>query len=307
MDARGTVRLPYRTPFDWAAIVRFLALRAAPGVEAIEGDAYRRTVDLDEVRGVIEVRPEAGRPALILRADGFTAEVVHRVRRLFDLDADSRRITRHLRRSAVLAPLVARAPGLRVPGAWDGFEVAVRAVLGQQVAVRAATALAGRLVEVCGEPIPTGRAGLSRLFPPPARLAEADLAAIGLPRARAATIRGLAAAVARGEPLLDAGRDLADRVARLCAIPGIGPWTAHYIAMRLGDPDAFPATDLGLRRALAVRGRRPEPAQVVAMGEAWRPWRAYAVLYLWTEGGTAHDDSHRTARDARRDDRRRRS
>src|SRR5439155_11041809 len=183
----------------------------------------------------------------------------------------------------VLAPLVARRRGLRVPGAWDGFELAVRAVLGQQVTVRGATTLAGRVVRAFGTPLDQAQDGLTHLFPQPEALADADLAAIGLPRARAATIRALAAAVARGDLVLEASRGLEDAVARLVAIPGIGTWTAQYVAMRaLGEPDAFPAGDLGLRRALANGAGPLPPGRVGAPGEALRPWRACAALHLWT-------------------------
>jgi AraC family transcriptional regulator of adaptative response / DNA-3-methyladenine glycosylase II len=211
--------------------------------------------------------------------------IVERVRRMFGLDADPHRIGSHLRQSPRLAAMVDALPGLRVPGAWDAFELAVRAVLGQQVTVRAATTLAGRLVQAYGAPVEGLGVGLSHLFPPPATLAEADVAALGMPRTRAATIRALAAAVSRGELVLDAAGGLNHAVARLCAIPGVGPWTAHYIAMRaFGEPDAFPATDLGLRRALAG-GRGPLHAtELLRLAEAWRPWRAYAAMYLWAAG-----------------------
>src|SRR5213078_2986929 len=176
------------------------------------------------------------------------------------------------------APLVARRPGLRVPGAWDAFELAVRAVLGQQVTVRGATTLTGRLVRTFGTPLDPPEDGLTHLFPRPAVLAP-----LGLPRARAATIRALAGGVARGELVLDASRGLEDAVARLAAVPGIGAWTAHYIAMRaLGEPDAFPAADLGLRRALGNGAGPLAPARVAERAEAWRPWRAFAAMLLWT-------------------------
>ena len=209
-------------------------------------------------------------------------QVVERARRLFDLDADPVPIADHLAGSPELAPLVARRPGLRVPGAWDAFELAVRAVLGQQVTVRGATTLAGRLVRAFGTPLDRAEDGLTHLFPRPEALAAADLGALGLPRARAATIRALAGAVASGEVVLDASRGLEDAVARLAAVPGIGAWTAHYIAMRaLGEPDAFPAADLGLRRALGNGAGRLAPARVAELAEAWRPWRAYAAMHLW--------------------------
>ncbi|XXX74072.1 AlkA N-terminal domain-containing protein [Sorangium sp. So ce134] len=282
------LRLPFRPPLDWGALAGFLGARAIPGVESADPGAYRRTVRVAGGHGVVEVRPAPGEPHLLvrLRLPG-TEGLIHcaeRLRRLFDLGADPDAIAAHLGADPRLAPRVAAMPGVRVPGAWDGFELAVRAILGQQVSVRAATQLAGRLVERHGEPLavrgglPEGADGLRFVFPTPAALAAADLADLGVPRARAAAITGLAARVARGEVALDASRGLEETVRALSEVPGVGAWTAHYIAMRaLREPDAFPATDLGLRRALGgVSG-----ADLLAMAEAWRPWRAYAAMLLW--------------------------
>src|SRR5262249_35111280 len=238
--------------------------------------------------GPIEVRP-ADEAHLFMRvrlpAHEGLIQLVERVRRLFDLAADPMPVTSHLRRSADLGRLVAALPGLRVPGAWDGFELAVRAILGQQVTVKGGTTLAGRLVERFGRRIESEIAGLTHLFPRADALAEADLGVIGIPRVRADTIRALAASVVGGAVVLDAAHGLDDALARLRAIPGIGDWTAHYIARRaLGEPDAFPATDLGLRRALG-NGHGPVSAGALARAaERWRPWRAYATMYLWTAG-----------------------
>ena len=275
-----TVRLAFRPPLDWPGLLGFLAPRATPGVEAVTGGVYRRTIAFGDAAGTIAVRAAGGEPHLVMRVRRRRLpEVVERARRLFDLDAEPVRIADHLARSPELAPLVARRPGLRVPGAWDAFELAVRAVLGQQVTVRGATTLAGRLVRAFGRPLDRAEDGLTHLFPRPEALADADLASIGLPRARAVTIRALA----RGEVALDASRGLEDAVARLAAVPGIGAWTAHYIAMRaLGEPDAFPAADLGLRRALGNGAGPLAPARVAERAEAWRPWRAYAAMHLWT-------------------------
>ena len=281
-----TVRLAFRPPLDWSGLLGFLAPRATPGVEAVADGVYRRTIAIGDGAGTIEVRAAAGEPHLLMRVRLARPErllqVVERARRLFDLDADPVLIADHLAGSPELAPLVARRPGLRVPGAWDAFELAVRAVLGQQVTVRGATTLAGRLVRAAGTPLDRAEDGLTHLFPRPEALAHADLASVGVPRARAATIRALAGAVASGEVVLDASRGLEDAVARLAAVPGIGAWTAHYVAMRaLGEPDAFPAADLGLRRALGNGAGRLAPARVAERAEAWRPWRAYAVMHLW--------------------------
>jgi AraC family transcriptional regulator of adaptative response / DNA-3-methyladenine glycosylase II len=280
-----SVRLPYRPPLDWQGLLAFFARRAIPGVELVRDGRYQRTVALDGAVGAISVEPAGAEPILLLRIRltecTSVLGVVERVRRLFDLDADPLHVGSHLARSALLRPLVAVAPGMRLPGAWDPFEVAVRGILGQQVTVRAATTLGGRLAAAFGRPVECGD-GLTHLFPVPAALADADVASIGIPRARAATIRALAAAVVRGEPVLDASRGTEAAVERLCAIPGIGAWTAQYIAMRgLSEPDAFPAGDLGVRKALG-NGEGPlSIAAVERLSEPWRPWRAYAVMHLW--------------------------
>jgi AraC family transcriptional regulator of adaptative response / DNA-3-methyladenine glycosylase II len=213
--------------------------------------------------------------------------IIARIRALFDLAADPQAIGADLSRDPALAPLVAARPGLRVPGAWDGLELAVRALLGQQITVRAATALAGKLVAAHGEPLTPGLAGriegLTHVFPGARALAAADLGVLGMPRARAAALSAVAAAVIADPLLFSPRRTLDEVVARLKALPGIGEWTAQYIAMRqLREPDAFPHGDLGLMRALTdAAGRRPTPAELLARAEAWRPWRAYAALHLW--------------------------
>jgi AraC family transcriptional regulator of adaptative response / DNA-3-methyladenine glycosylase II len=236
-------------------------------------------------------------------------DVVERARRIFDLGADPLPIEEHLRRSPALRSRVAAAPGLRVPGAWDGFELAVRAIIGQQVSVRGATTLAGRLVRAFGTPVSLDAAtGLTHLFPLPGRLAEADVSRVGITRARARTIRALATAVCEGRLSFDTAHGLEDSIARLCAIPGIGKWTAHYVAMRAGgEPDAFPVDDLGLRRAAAGGGAPVDVRTLARMAEAWRPWRAYAALHLWNGAvigisgkEESHDHGHRGDRHAHR-------
>lgn len=276
------LRLPYRPPFDWEALLSFLRLRAIPGIEAVGSDHYTRSLRHGELSGTLRVDHDAAAHALILRVPVWAnlLDVVQRIRRLFDLDADPLAIGEHLAQSPLLRPLVRRSPGLRVPGAWDGFELCVRAILGQQVSVRGATTLAGRLVERWGIPItPSGE--LTHIFPAPSALAEVDVSAIGLPRQRGATIQHLARAMAAGSLRLDATRDLESIIETLCALPGIGPWTANYIAMRAcGEPDAFPAGDLGIRHALGDASLSEK--QVIEISEPWRPWRAYAALQLWT-------------------------
>jgi AraC family transcriptional regulator of adaptative response / DNA-3-methyladenine glycosylase II len=211
--------------------------------------------------------------------------ILARIRRVFDLAADPVLIGEHLGLDPRLAPLIAARPGLRVPGAWDGFELAIRAVLGQQITVAAARNLAGKLVEAHGDTLPEQwRAdGLSRVFPSPERLAEADPILLGMPRARTAALSSVARAVAADPALFGPSRSLEEAIKRLRALPGIGEWTAQYIAMRaLREPDAFPAADIGLLRALAAPdGSRPTPAELLARAEQWRPWRAYAALHLW--------------------------
>ncbi|MEO6027030.1 MAG: AlkA N-terminal domain-containing protein, partial [Candidatus Binatia bacterium] len=235
-----TLRLSYAAPYDWAAMIEFLAGRAIAGVEVVEADRYRRTIAIDGAQGTIAVTPIAGRTALAatIRFSHVRAlpGIITRIRRVFDLAADVSTITRQLADDPTLAPLVASRPGLRVPGAWDGFELAIRAVLGQQITVTGARRLAGKLVAAYGEPLAAGLAdaadGLTMVFPTPERLADANLATLGMPRARATTLSALATAVVRDPRLFERAQDLDGSIARLRALPGIGEWTAQYIAMR---------------------------------------------------------------------------
>ena len=220
--------------------------------------------------------------------------IIARLRRVFDLAADPDAIGAQLSEDPALAPLVAARPGLRVPGAWDGFELAIRAVLGQQITVTAAINLAGKLVADYGEPLgAAAMPGLTHVFPTPQRLAGEDLSTLPMPRARSAALSSIAAAVAADPMIFGARRGLEDAIARLRALSGIGEWTAQYIAMReLREPDAFPAADIGLMRALAdAEGQRPTAPQLLAMAERWRPWRAYAAQHLW-----ASDAAHPAAK-----------
>ncbi len=284
-----SVRLRYRPPCDWDGIRSFLAARAIPGVEAVHGDTYARTFAMDGRHGVVSVRPVAGHAleaSVLFPVVSALPLVVARLRRVFDLAADPDAIASHLGEDSLLAPLVAARPGRRVPGAWDPFELAVRAILGQQVSVAAAVKLAGQLVASYGAPVAAHASpvqGLTHVFPSADRLARADLAALRMPGARKAAIQALAAAVSKRPDILAAGRDLDATVGALRALPGIGEWTAQYIAMRaLQEPDAFPAADAGLLRAVErLTGRRPTAAELLARAERWRPWRAYAALWLW--------------------------
>lgn len=275
-----TLALPFRAPYAWAPLVGFLGARAIPGVEEVAADAYRRsTAD----GGVVEVRPGERQLRVSLRAPSAAGlrDAVERARRLFDLGADPAAIGELLARDRALAPAVRACPGLRVPGGWDGLELAVRAILGQQISVARATLLAGKLVARWGRPLPAPSGALTHSFPAAATLAEAGgdaiAAAVGMPRARGAAIAAVARAVADGALALDGALPLEALVERLIALPGVGPWTAQYLAMRLGEPDAFPAGDLWLRRALDLSERA-----LVARAEAWRPFRAYAAMHLWT-------------------------
>lgn len=294
------MRLPYRPPLDWGSLLGFLGPRATPGIEWVRDGRYGRTFSANGQPGVLEVWHSegttaigAGIEAVVLQADQTqqdeSTEVTARLRRLFDLDTDPAPIAARLSGDPLLRPAVAARPGLRVPGAWDGFELAVRAILGQQVSVAAATTLAGRLVRAYGEPLPAPLTGWQgpedlRLFPQPDVLAHADLRDLGLPRARAAAVSRLAAAVAADCTLLKPEQDPNTATQRLMALPGIGPWTAQYIAMRwFRDADAFPASDLGLRKSAGGPGSgMPTEAQLSKHSEAWRPFRAYAAMHLWT-------------------------
>ncbi len=279
------LRVPYRPPLDWPAMLAFLAPRVTPGVESVRDGTYRRIIRLGERPGLVEVTALAGEAALLVRvrpADGaHVPALLEHVRRVFDLGADPLAIGTQLATDARLRPLVAAQPGLRLPAAWDAFEAAVRGIVGQQISVRGATTILGRLAARCGEPAALAE-GLTHAFPSPAALAAADLAGIGMPGARVAALQHLARAVADGTLVLDAARGLDEAVARLTALPGIGPWTAQYIALRgLGEPDAFPDGDLGLRAAFG-NGAGPVPARELARAaDAWRPWRGYAAVLLW--------------------------
>jgi AraC family transcriptional regulator of adaptative response / DNA-3-methyladenine glycosylase II len=284
------VRLAHRLPIDASALLEFLLRRAVPGIEDGGGDTYRRSLRLPRGSGVVELAPAPDH----LRARFVLADVrdltaaVARCRHLCNLDADPEAVDRALARDEALAPLVHKRPGLRVPGTVDGFETAVRAVLGQQVSVSGARTLAARLVALAGGPCAPGDAGLDRVFPGPEALADALAARadVGLPAQRRRALVGLAGAVAAGDLALDAGADPAETTTALVALPGIGPWTAAYVALRaLGDPDAFLDGDLGTRRAAERLGLGDTKAALTARAAQWRPWRAYAQMHLWTHAG----------------------
>lgn len=312
--------LPYDGPLDWPLLLGYFARRAIAGVEAVDlaAGTYRRTIVLEDGEpGVLELR-SGGDGRLLLDVAGRDGDLepstVAKARRIFALDDDPTEAAAHLTTDAVLAPLVAARPGLRVPGTWDPYETGVRAIVGQQVSVAGASTVTARIVARAGTPLAPGTQGsrrervprrglagvrpsrqakagakrrpephlaaLTHVFPAPDVLAGADLAGIGMPGSRVAAIQAFAAAVADGRVPLDRSVGLDDLMAAVCAIRGLGPWTASYLALRLGEPDAFPAADLGLRRA-AGAGVTLSTQELAARAEAWRPWRSQAALRLW--------------------------
>jgi AraC family transcriptional regulator of adaptative response / DNA-3-methyladenine glycosylase II len=275
------LRLPYRAPLDADDLIAFFALRAVPGIEEVLDGAYRRSLRLPHGFGTVELTPVGDymQARFVLDDLRDLAAAMQRSRALLDLDSDPQAIIEALGADAVIGALVRAVPGRRVPGHVDGHELAARAVLGQQVSVAGAATVAGRLVAALGEPLERPLGAVTHVFPSAAALAAADPELLPMPATRRRALIGLAAALDGGDVVLDAGadRDLTHR--RLLALPGIGPWTADYIAMRaLRDPDAFPAADLVLLKALGGL----TPAKALARAETWRPWRAYAVLHLWT-------------------------
>jgi AraC family transcriptional regulator of adaptative response / DNA-3-methyladenine glycosylase II len=286
-DGGLPLRLSFAGPLEWDLMLGYLSARAITGVEHVDGGAYRRTITIDGDPGVIEVAP-GGPDHLLLTAHlphwGGLIHVVHQVRRIFNLDFEIDRANEVLGRDQLLGPRVASLPGLRVPGAWDPFEVGVRAIIGQQVTVAGAGTIIARFVARHGVPVPgLAEFGLTHAFPPAEVLADADLAGTGLTGTRIAAIHNFSRAVAEGELRLDRSQPLDAQVAALVAVPGLGPWTANYVALRMGEADAFPSTDLGLRRGLESLGGPGAPAGALGeVAERWRPWRAHAAIHLWS-------------------------
>jgi AraC family transcriptional regulator of adaptative response / DNA-3-methyladenine glycosylase II len=281
-----TIRLEYQPPYDFPALLAFFAKRAIPGVEQVDERSYRRVFVLDGKVGALRVEAIDGADALALEVDfpdkKLLPQIRARVRRMFDLDADIAAINACLGRRAHLKRCIARHPGQRLPGGWDGFEIAVRAVLGQQITVAAARTLTERLVRKFGIAVAAPAGGEVTLFPTPRILADADLGGLGITGARMRTLRAIAQAVSDGGVDFARAQGLDEFVEKWTSLPGIGAWTAHYIAMRaLSHADAFPAADIVLRKAVA-RDDVPVSTQALeAMAERWRPYRAYAVLHIW--------------------------
>lgn len=298
------LRLRYRSPYDWENMLDFLRARAIPGVEVVEDGRYLRTVEIDGAVGSIAVshlekQQSIGVGIRFPNVKSLPA-IVARVRRLFDLGADIETIDEHLSADPALARLVARRPGLRAPGGWDGFEIAVRAVLGQQISVVAARRLAQELVRLHSRSVPQSlriHPSLSHVFPDAKRLASVSSIGLGMPAARLATLRAIAEAAVADPNLFRPFGGVEETVARLKAIRGIGEWTAQYIALRaVREMDAFPATDIGLLRgAASIEGTKVTPANLLGRAESWRPWRAYAAQHLWAADGSVLTNNPVTA------------
>ncbi|MEO6123515.1 MAG: DNA-3-methyladenine glycosylase [Ilumatobacteraceae bacterium] len=283
-----TIQLPFRQPFDAATLFTFLGTRAVPGIESWDGETYARVLALAHGNGTVALRPLAATIECTLRLDDWSdlEDAVARCRRMLDLDADPLAIDGRLGADPALAPLIAARPGLRSPTNADGAELAVRAVLGQQVSVVGARTLAGRLVQAIGEPLRSPIGSLTHAFPTSAAIAELDPTHLAMPGSRKRALQGMCAALASGELVIGPGVDQAEMTATMLALPGIGPWTVSYVAMRaLGDPDVFLPTDLGVRHGLEKLGLDGSPKAALATSQSWSPWRSYALHHLWANLG----------------------
>jgi AraC family transcriptional regulator of adaptative response / DNA-3-methyladenine glycosylase II len=294
-EAKVTLRLRYRPPYDWDSMLSYLQARAIPGVEVVENGSYWRTVEMDGTVGSIEVThlPQRQSLSVTIRFPNVKSlpAIVARVRRVFDLGADIETIDAHLSRDPLLASLVAQRPGLRAPGGWDGFELAVRAILGQQITVTAARRLADQLVALHGKVVPVTQSGhpsLTHVFPGAKRLARTKSLGLGMPASRQTSLKALAEATIADPNLFRPFGTIEEAIARLRTIRGVGEWTAQYIALRaIREMDAFPASDIGLLRSAAgLDGARSTSAGLLDRAESWRPWRAYAAQHLWAASGT---------------------
>jgi AraC family transcriptional regulator of adaptative response / DNA-3-methyladenine glycosylase II len=302
-EAHVTLRLRYRPPYDWTSMLEFLRARAIPGVELVENGSYLRTIGIDGFTGSVQVTHLPQRQSLSVtirfpRVQSLPA-IITRVRRVFDLGADIETIDEHLSLDPLLAPFVAQRPGLRAPGGWDGFELAVRAILGQQVSVAAARRLAEQIVVAHGERVSrdvVSEPRLTHVFPEARHLAEAKSIEVGMPGARRSALKELANAALADPNLFRSFGTIEEAVARLCKIRGVGEWTAQYIALRaLRETDAFPAADIAiLRGAEVVDGTRFTAPHLLLRSESWRPWRAYAAQHLWAAGARNNQESGST-------------
>lgn len=298
------LKLAFTPPYDWDFLIGFYRKRAVEGMEVVTGDSYQRTISVESGHGVVKVQPVAGENYLLttIHFPNVVAlgQIVERLRRMFDLNANSEVITAQLGCDPLLERTVRTHPGLRVPGVWDPFEAGVRAILGQQISVQAARSLLGKLLVGYGEPSSAGTQAdiapeLQFAFPSPATLAAGDLSGLGVPRKRAAALQTFAATVRDQPTFFQDLLNLEEIEQRLCALPGIGRWTAHYIAMRgLHEPDSFPDSDLGLLRAVEqLTGQPITAARLRELAQPWRPWRAYAAVYLWLIHGQMVNGGHK--------------
>jgi AraC family transcriptional regulator of adaptative response / DNA-3-methyladenine glycosylase II len=304
IDAGTELHIRYRAPYDWNSMLEFLSARAIPGVEIVEKGIYKRTIAIDGKIGFIEVKHLPRKQSLCVTIHFPTVqalqEIVNRVRRLFDLGADIETIEEHLSLDKYLEPWVKQHAGLRAPGGWDGFELAVRAVLGQQVSVQAARQLAGKLVALHGKHVPRGAVypeGLTHVFPTARHIAGLASVGLGMPKSRLETLKAIAQASVDDPGLFLPSGDIDEAVAKLLAVPGIGDWTAQYIALRaIREVDAFPTSDIGLLRGAAKVFGEPSTAKSLSQrAEQWRPWRAYAAQHLWAADGAKQQELPQTA------------
>ncbi len=291
-DVGVTLRMPYQPPYDWPAMLSHLAARAIAGVEQVTETSYRRSVLHAGHVGCVTVTNRAENSYLIVTVRFPQVEalpaILARVRRVFDVSADIQTIGAHLSKDPTLAALVALRPGLRAPGGWDGFELAIRAILGQQVTVGAARRMGSQLAALCGTPLLAHVGGLTHAFPTPAQVVACDLNAIGMPAARRETLHAIAHAALADAQLFYPNASMDGAVARLRSIRGIGEWTAQYIALRAQrETDAFPASDVALLRSAAKGSTRPTPNELLARSQVWSPWRAYAAQHLWAADAAA--------------------
>jgi AraC family transcriptional regulator of adaptative response / DNA-3-methyladenine glycosylase II len=297
-DGGLALRLAFNGPLDWESMVGYFAAQAIPGVEHVDGTTYRRTIVMGGDPGVLELLPGGDDHLVLLAHLPHWEELIHvvdRARRIASLDFALETASEQLARDAAIAPLLRERPGVRPPGTWDAFETGVRAIVGQQVSVAASASITGRLVQRLGDPVPgLGQLGLTHTFPSPRLVAAADLTGLGLPKARADAIRSFARAVADDVVRLDGSMTLDQLAAAVTAVDGLGPWTAHYLALRLGEPDACPATDLALRQALAPHIAR-SGLTLPEVTERWRPWRALATAQLWTADRACPGELRETA------------
>jgi AraC family transcriptional regulator, regulatory protein of adaptative response / DNA-3-methyladenine glycosylase II len=295
-----TLHVAYQPPYDWNSFLAYLEARAIDGVEEVQNGRYRRTVSFEGSDGMVEVFDNPGRHGLAVKIQLLSVRalsaVALRVRRMFDVYADVNSIGVHLSSDRALARLIAKRPGLRAPGGWDGFELAVRAILGQQITVEAARQLAGKLVRICSQPSTTlSRETLAYVFPSAELVASSDLSSVGMPRSRKQTLQLMAKTVAANPRFFESPGSCEEVIARLRAIPGVGDWTAQYIALRaFHQADAFPVTDIGiLRGAASLNGTAMSASQLLGRAEMWRPWRAYAAQHLWAACGATPPRIHR--------------